>query len=159
MDEISIQDLTDHALKTLQLNAAKKNSQIETLIECQTLYGDAKRVEQVLTNLTDNAIKYCPSGSKIKILWHEAELDGHPRIVLEVSDNGPGIPDKYLDRIFERFYRLDKGRSRDMGGTGLGLSIVKHIMQRHNGTVSVTSTPANGTVFTCKFPVIVNVQF
>jgi two-component system phosphate regulon sensor histidine kinase PhoR len=159
MDEISIQDLTDHALKTLQLNAAKKNSQIETLIECQTLYGDAKRVEQVLTNLADNAIKYCPNGSKIKIHWYEAELEGHPRIVLDVSDNGPGISEKYLDRIFERFYRLDKGRSRDMGGTGLGLSIVKHIMQRHNGTVAVSSSANTGTVFTCKFPVIVNVQF
>lgn len=159
MDEISIQDLTDHALKTLQHHAEKKNSQIETLIECSTLYGDPKRVEQVLTNLADNAIKYGPSGTKIKIHWYEADFDGHPRIVLEVSDNGPGIAEKYLDRIFERFYRLDKGRSREMGGTGLGLSIVKHIMQRHNGTVSVASSVSTGTVFICKFPVIVNVQF
>jgi len=69
-----------------------------------------------------------------------------------VIDNGPGIAEKYLDRLFERFYRLDKGRSRESGGTGLGLSIVKHVMQRHDGSVTVESTLGTGTTFICRFP-------
>jgi two-component system phosphate regulon sensor histidine kinase PhoR len=110
--------------------------------------ADPKRLEQVLTNLIDNAIKYCPPNSEIRVKWNE-EADF---IVLRVSDNGPGIAEKYLDRLFERFYRLDKGRSREMGGTGLGLSIVKHVMQRHNGTVNAESNLGEGTTFVCRFP-------
>ncbi len=149
---LSLREFTEHALLTLEQNAQKKGSKIEMMIETPVLHADPKRVEQVLTNLIENAVKYCPNQSLITVRWYEEkQLDGR-FITLQVSDNGPGIPEKYLDRLFERFYRLDKGRSREMGGTGLGLSIVKHIMQRHNGSVTVESTLGQGTRFYCRFP-------
>ena len=75
---------------------------------------------------------------------------GH--VVLKVSDNGPGVPPEHHARLFERFYRVDKARSRDQGGTGLGLAIVKHIMQRHDGVVWIESAPGQGASFACRFP-------
>jgi len=101
------------------------------------------RLEQVLINLLDNAIKYSPPGGKVVL---SADLvDGKVRI--RVADNGPGIPAAALPRLFERFYRVDAGRSRDEGGTGLGLAIVKHIVQLHGGKVWVDSTPGHGSTF------------
>ena len=149
---LNLSEITDHALKPLERNAEKKHSKLETHIETELLFADPKRVEQVLTNLIENAIKYCPNESRILIRWYEEQSEAGHFICLQVRDNGPGIPEKYLGRLFERFYRLDKGRSRDMGGTGLGLSIVKHIMQRHNGSVTVESTLGQGTTFLCRFP-------
>ncbi len=146
--ELNLKEITDHVIIHLESLAAKKQTKIVSELMTDRLYADPKRVEQVLTNLIDNAIKYCPNGSTIKVLWQI----GPGTVDLRVSDNGPGIAEKYLDRLFERFYRLDKGRSREMGGTGLGLSIVKHIMQRHNGTVNVESSLGQGTTFVCRFP-------
>jgi two-component system phosphate regulon sensor histidine kinase PhoR len=77
---------------------------------------------------------------------------GPQEIQLIVSDNGPGIPEEHHARLFERFYRIDRGRSREMGGTGLGLAIVKHIMQSHRGSIEVKSKPGEGTTFICHFP-------
>ena len=128
--------------------AQKKNTRLTAQVLTDYLTADPKRIEQVLTNLMDNAIKYCPPSSEIRVTWTK---EGN-EVVLRVSDNGPGIAEKYLDRLFERFYRLDKGRSREMGGTGLGLSIVKHIMQRHNGSVTAESSVGQGTTFVCRFP-------
>jgi two-component system phosphate regulon sensor histidine kinase PhoR len=147
--ELDIKEITDHVALHLETLAQKKNTQIITEVHTPNVPADPKRIEQVLTNLIDNAIKYCPPQSEIRVKW---TLEAN-EVVLRVSDNGPGIAEKYLDRLFERFYRLDKGRSREMGGTGLGLSIVKHIMQRHNGTVHAESILGKGTTFVCKFPV------
>jgi two-component system phosphate regulon sensor histidine kinase PhoR len=148
--DLDLQEITHHALQGLQLSAENKKSILKTEILTSTLHADPKRVEQVITNLADNAIKYCPPGSTITIQWSKDASDN--AVVLKVLDNGPGIPEKYLERLFERFYRVDKGRSRDSGGTGLGLSIVKHIMQRHDGSVTVESTLGWGTTFICRFP-------
>lgn len=112
--------------------------------------ADIRKVEQVLRNLVSNAVKYIPAGKTVQIRW-EAGTQG--AVVLRVIDNGPGIPDEHHDRLFERFYRIDKGRSRDAGGTGLGLAIVKHIMQSHGGTVQVKSVMGQGSEFICTFPV------
>lgn len=152
---LDLVEVSDHVIKHLEPQASKKNTKITMKIDTPTLVADPKRVEQVATNLVDNAIKYCPNQSTIEIIWEQDHSTQDPHVVLKVRDNGPGIPEKYLDRLFERFYRLDKGRSREMGGTGLGLSIVKHIMQRHNGSVTVESKVGKGTTFICRFPIAV----
>lgn len=150
---LDLNEITSHALHSLQLGAENKHSTLKTEILTSTVHADPKRVEQVITNLVDNAVKYCPAGSVITVKWTKDEFASEPAILLQVIDNGPGIAEKYLSRLFERFYRLDKGRSRESGGTGLGLSIVKHIMQRHNGSVTVESVIGEGTTFTCRFPI------
>jgi two-component system phosphate regulon sensor histidine kinase PhoR len=151
---LDINEITSHAIHALQLGADNKSSIILKEVKTPVVFADPKRVEQVITNLVDNAIKYCPNGSTITVQWSKDSNPIDSAILLKVIDNGPGIAEKYLDRLFERFYRLDKGRSRDKGGTGLGLSIVKHVMQRHNGSVTVESTIGVGTTFICRFPIV-----
>jgi two-component system, OmpR family, phosphate regulon sensor histidine kinase PhoR len=112
-------------------------------IDCRSVTGDRYRIEQVLINLVENAIKFTPAGRSVTLTAGDA--DDFVRV--SVADTGIGIPPKDLPRIFERFYRVDPGRSREEGGTGLGLAIVKHIVQLHGGTVSVASTPGKGSVF------------
>ncbi len=104
--------------------------------------------EQAVVNLLDNAVKYSPPGSLVRLTG--AAGDG--QVIIAVADNGPGIEAKHLPRLFERFYRTDKARSRAMGGTGLGLAIVKHVVQLHGGRVDVASTPGKGSVFTIHLP-------
>lgn len=115
-----------------------------------TLEADARRVEQILINLLDNAIKFSPEDGEISLRWEHSKDKSH--ILLKVTDVGPGIALEHQARLFERFYRVDKARSREMGGTGLGLSIVKHIMLVHRGSVSVVSAPGRGATFICSFP-------
>ena len=105
---------------------------------------NAPLLEQALVNLLDNAIKYSEPGSRVDVA---AEARNGGEVVLSVRDHGCGIEKEYLDRIFERFYRVDKARSRKLGGTGLGLAIVKHIAQAHGGRVSVESIPGKGSLF------------
>jgi two-component system phosphate regulon sensor histidine kinase PhoR len=105
--------------------------------------GDIVRLEQVLINLLENAIKYTPAGGWITV----SAADEGATVKLSVADTGIGIPAKDIPRIFERFYRVDAARSRDIGGTGLGLSIVKHIVQAHGGAVRVESVPGRGSTF------------
>lgn len=106
--------------------------------------GDPRGLEHVLSNLVDNAVKYCPPGSTIIV---RAAQEGE-RVRMVVSDTGPGIPAEHLPRLFERFYRVDAGRSRELGGTGLGLSIVKHMAEAMRGAVSVESAVGKGSTFT-----------
>lgn len=110
--------------------------------------GDERALEQVLLNLLDNAVKYMTGGGKVEVIGREENGE----CVLEVRDTGAGIEAKHLPRIFERFYRIDKGRSRDMGGTGLGLSIVKHLVAAMKGQVTVDSKPGAGSTFRVKLP-------
>ena len=105
---------------------------------------DPCRIEQVFVNLLDNALKYTPGGGHVEVSAR-TEPD---KVIVTVRDNGPGIPPQSLTRVFERFYRVDEGRGREEGGNGLGLAIVKHIVQLHGGTVSVESTPGQGSAFT-----------
>jgi len=105
-------------------------------------------LEQAVLNLADNALKYSGSGANIGI--SAEERDGF--LEIRVTDNGPGIPSKHLPRIFERFYRVDKARSREEGGTGLGLAIVRHIALAHGGEAEVDSREGSGSVFTIRVP-------
>jgi two-component system phosphate regulon sensor histidine kinase PhoR len=107
------------------------------------VYGDKSRLQQVFSNLIDNAIKYNPPGTSIR-LYHIIE---NRQVFFYVEDTGIGIAEEHLPRLFERFYRIDKERSRETGGTGLGLAIVKHIIEAHHSSIDVTSAPGKGTTF------------
>jgi two-component system phosphate regulon sensor histidine kinase PhoR len=109
---------------------------------------DMALIEQALVNLIDNAVKYCPEKARISIA--AAALDDE--VVIRVADNGTGIPKKAQARLFERFYRVDHARSRQLGGTGLGLAIVKHIAKLHGGRVSIDSTVGKGSTFLIHLP-------
>jgi len=128
--------------------AKKQNLRVEPLEGLPTLRADSQKLHQVMINLLNNAISYTPEGGSITV-----EAGQVPEgVEVSVSDNGIGIPPDDLPRIFERFYRVDKGRSRELGGTGLGLSIVKHIVEAHNGHVRVESKPGKGSRFTFFLP-------
>jgi two-component system phosphate regulon sensor histidine kinase PhoR len=114
-----------------------------------TARADADRLQQVLGNLIGNAIKYGRESGHVSVSGQL--LDG-TAIELCVQDDGPGIPAESLERVFERFYRIDKARSREQGGTGLGLSIVKHIVASHGGKVWVKSEPGSGAAFYFTLP-------
>jgi two-component system phosphate regulon sensor histidine kinase PhoR len=116
--------------------------------ESAQVLGETEAIDQLLTNLVDNAIKYTGEGGKVTV--HLKSVGQMASI--EVQDSGIGISPEETARIFERFYRVDRARSRDVGGTGLGLAIVKHIAQAHNGTVSVHSQLGKGTTFTVQIP-------
>jgi two-component system phosphate regulon sensor histidine kinase PhoR len=110
---------------------------------------DPDRLRQILENLVENAVKYVPSGGHVAV---GARAGGDGSVIFEVEDDGPGIPALHLPRIFERFYRVDKARSREMGGTGLGLSIVKHLAEGIGAEVTVESEVGRGTRFMVTVP-------
>jgi two-component system phosphate regulon sensor histidine kinase PhoR len=105
-------------------------------------------IESAVRNLVVNAVRYTPAGGRIEIGWRITGTEGH----LWVTDTGIGVTAEHLPRLTERFYRVDRGRSRDTGGTGLGLAIVKHIMQRHGGQLRIASVPGEGSTFTLVMP-------
>ena len=109
--------------------------------------ADRRALEQVLTNLVDNALKYSPEGASVVVRAREEVGKRRTLVRVAVIDNGPGIEPKHLPRLFERFYRVDKGRSRELGGTGLGLSIVKHLCDALGGSIDVESTVGQGSTF------------
>lgn len=148
-EKINLKQITKKIFQTLDDKFRQREQTATCKIDCLELNGDPHRVEQVLTNLLENASKYTPTGGIIHAHWFQTKQ----YIILEVRDNGPGIAHEHLPRLFERFYRVDKGRSRNLGGTGLGLAIVKHIMMAHNGRVNVTSELGIGSVFRCEFPI------
>jgi two-component system phosphate regulon sensor histidine kinase PhoR len=145
---IPTREATERVIDQMRGAIGAKRHDVALEVGVASVPADPKRLEQVLTNLLDNAVKYTPPGGKIRVGWRP---EG-PSVVLEVADSGPGIPSEHQSRVFERFYRVDKARSREIGGTGLGLAIVKHIVQRHGGAVWVESVPGHGTSFFCRFP-------
>lgn len=147
-EKINLQTMTLDVIERLSRLAAEKHIRIHFESQASVLEGDPKKIEQVLQNLISNAIKYIPEGRQIDVSW----IEGAHEVQLKVSDNGPGIPAEHLERLFERFYRIEKSRSRDVGGTGLGLAIVKHIVQNHGGRVEVNSELGKGAEFICYFP-------
>jgi two-component system phosphate regulon sensor histidine kinase PhoR len=133
--------------------AEKRRQELELSVNGRLpgVAGDPDYLERAVSNLVDNAIKYSPEGGRIRL--SAKSDDAH--VVIEVADSGIGIPAEDVPRIFERFYRVDKSRSREMGGTGLGLSIVKHVVQVHGGAVDVESVVGKGSTFRVRLPAIV----
>lgn len=145
---VSTRELTERVIAQVESRRTEKLQTIESNFEAERVDGEPARIEQVLVNLLENAVKYVPQRGKITVSW----VREGGSVLLKVADNGPGIPPEHHSRLFERFYRVDQARSRDLGGTGLGLAIVKHIMQRHGGSVWVKSAIGKGTEFICQFP-------
>jgi two-component system phosphate regulon sensor histidine kinase PhoR len=150
-EKVKVDSVVNDCLERHRARAQAKNLLLEAVPPASPsleAWADEEAVHQILDNLVDNAVKYTPSGGKIWVRWQG--VDGH--IQLEVEDNGIGIPEHDLPRIFERFYRVDKARSRELGGTGLGLSIVKHLVNAMDGSVSAVSRPGQGTRFLVQLP-------
>jgi two-component system phosphate regulon sensor histidine kinase PhoR len=146
---IFVEEAINTALLTVEAEARIRSVNLTRGPICEALItGHAIRLEQALVNLLDNAVKFNREGGEARI--EAAVMDDH--VVITVSDTGRGIPSDDLPRIFERFYRVDKARSREVGGTGLGLSIVRHVVERMEGTIKVESRLGKGTVFTLSFP-------
>ena len=149
LQPVKIRALAEKVLTDLNAKAENKNVELVNELPELTANGDVNRLDQVLANLVDNAIKYGRAQGRV-IVGGKKRDDGALEIF--VRDDGPGIPPEAIDRVFERFYRVDKARSRDQGGTGLGLSIVKHIVQAHGGEVRVESEPGKGATFFLTLP-------
>jgi two-component system phosphate regulon sensor histidine kinase PhoR len=147
--QLETRELTERVLQQLEPKIRAKKLQTTIEYSAEHVCADPRRIEQVLVNLIDNAAKYTPEGGLIQVRWRQSNKES---VLLEVEDNGPGIPPDALPRVFERFYRVDVARSREVGGTGLGLAIVKHIVSRHGGSVAVESTVGMGSLFRCVFP-------
>ncbi len=150
-----VHEMVDSVVGQIRPQAKEKTLTIEIdTKENAQVQCDRKLIEQALLNLLDNAVKYTPEGGKIWIQTRDFKHgeNTQTRIALEVKDTGIGIPLSDMDRIFERFYRVDKGRSRAMGGTGLGLSIVRHIMDAHGERVYVESEQGKGSIFGLTLP-------
>jgi two-component system phosphate regulon sensor histidine kinase PhoR len=147
MEKFDIAGLCKDIYLQLELNASKKNIAMQMTKKYDKpifVVADKFRIRQVLVNLITNSIKYGLDNGKITINISNYEND----VIVEVSDNGVGIEERHLPRLFERFYRIDKGRSREQGGTGLGLAIVKHILEAHHKSITVESRVGVGTKFT-----------
>ena len=154
---IDYKALVKRSIKTAALSCQHK----ELLLKSQTcqvrfqVNGDEQALSQLLDNLLDNAVKYTPEQGEISLDLSLDDLNGEPVVIVKVSDTGIGINAQNQARIFERFYRVDKARTRDLGGTGLGLSIVKNIAEQHGGSVSVKSRLGGGSTFTVILPICV----
>ncbi len=145
---VELYALVEDVCVSLAAKAAAQKVTIKNNVEPEVMvYADERRLEQMLTNLIDNGIKFSREQGTVAISYESGERDK-----ILVQDNGDGIPSQHLERLFERFYRVDRARSRDMGGTGLGLAIVKHLALLHRGEVTVTSELGKGTTFTIHLP-------
>ncbi len=146
--------LVDDILKNLLIDAKKisGDKMHKLTLKADTnvvMKGSEKELRSLFSNIIVNAIKYTPSQGKITIEWYR---DGEGCGVFKVSDTGIGVAKEHIPRITERFYRVDKARSRERGGTGLGLAIVKHVLLRHDGELEIESVLEQGSVFICRFP-------
>ncbi|RLE05479.1 MAG: PAS domain-containing sensor histidine kinase, partial [Candidatus Aminicenantes bacterium] len=147
-EDVDLKDMVEDVFKIFKQKAEEKNLKLSLVSENKPVVrGDPFKLEQMFINLIDNAIKYTEKG-EVLVSLKRADKG----VVVEVKDTGVGIPAEHLDRIFERFYVVDKSHSRKLGGTGLGLSIVKHIVLLHNGKIDVESKLGKGAKFTIVLP-------
>ena len=150
LETVNLKDIIEHALVVFEQQIQSKGFFVHLSIDpdLPTVQGDPFKLEQVFINLIDNAMKYTEKGG-ITIEMKSQDK----KIVITLQDTGAGISPEHLSRIFERFYVVDKSRSKKLGGTGLGLSIVKHIILLHNGTIKAESTLGHGTTFIITLPI------
>lgn len=149
-EPIDMYQLTHEVFEQFENRADKKNVTLRIQSDSKRVYvyADWQRISQVLTNLISNAIKHSFDGGEVIVEFET----GKKNVTINVKDYGEGIPEEHQPRIFERFYRVDKSRSREKGGTGLGLAIVKHILEGHNSKAEVDSKPGKGSTFRFKLP-------
>ncbi|MGP4041615.1 two-component system histidine kinase PnpS [Gracilibacillus sp. D59] len=146
---IEVDEWLQSSLTLLEQQTSKKSLQFTKAIKPNiSFHGDPDRLQQVVLNLMYNAISYTPEHGNVSLRVDENDSE----VIIEVEDTGIGIPEEARQRIFERFYRVDRARSRNTGGTGLGLAIVKHIVEAHKGTIAVSSEMGKGSCFTVKIP-------
>jgi len=147
-ENVSLEEIAKNVFKIFEQKAEGKGLKLNLICEGKSVIeGDAFKLEQMFINLVDNAIKYTEKGEALVALKQSDK-----KVIVKIKDTGIGIPKEHLDRIFERFYVVDKSRSKKLGSTGLGLSIVKHIVLLHNGRIDVKSSPSKGTEFIITFP-------
>ncbi len=145
VESVSVREITEAVLRQID----PQNHKVHIFYDFENIWADSSRLEQVLRNLMENAVRYVPTGKNIEIRWSKFSPKS---CELHVKDDGPGIAYEHQGRLFERFYRVDESRSRAEGGTGIGLSLVKHIVQGHGGHVYVKSQVGRGAEFVCEFP-------
>jgi len=149
-EPIDLAKLLDAVVETVRPLAEARSQHLHTAgCPSARVFGDEARLREVFYNLLDNATKYTPEGGRIDVALSH---DDH-RGIVTIRDSGMGIPPEHLPKVFDRFYRVDKGRSRDEGGTGLGLSIAKTIVTAHGGHIDLASSPTAGTTCTVTLPV------
>jgi two-component system phosphate regulon sensor histidine kinase PhoR len=145
---VALHELVADVCASLAAKAAAHSVSLVNQVDPEVMvFADSSRLEQMLTNLIDNGIKFSREGGTVTVRHQAGKRDK-----ICVEDNGDGIPAQHLERLFERFYRVDRARSREMGGTGLGLAIVKHLALLHGGEVTVNSELGKGTIFTIHLP-------
>jgi len=150
MQSTRLADVVERVLEDLRSRADHRHTQLHNAVPPDlTAHADGDRLQQVFFNLVDNAIKYGRPDGVVEV---GARLRDDGQVEAWVKDNGAGIPADSVERVFERFYRVDKARSREQGGTGLGLAIVKHIVQSHNGEVWLKSNVGEGSTFFFTLP-------
>lgn len=148
VEGVPLHSLVDDVVISLSAAASERKVSVRNLVDTETeVRADPHRLMQMLTNLIDNAIKFNREGGTVTIDYESGASD-----IIRVTDTGEGIPPQHLDRLFERFYRVDRARSRNLGGTGLGLAIVKHLAKAHGGDVTVTSRLGQGSQFRIQLP-------
>lgn len=152
-EEIHLRELAKQVKERLKIPCKNKEVAIHIVGEDVVMEGIPSMIEEVLYNLCDNGIKYNKQGGKVAVTLHSVMEDGISKAVITVEDTGIGIPTEEQERIFERFYRVDKSHSKAIGGTGLGLSIVKHVVLLHHGNIGIKSEAGNGTTITVVLPV------
>ncbi len=147
---ISMIQMIAKVVDRFQDHAAHRNITIQTNLptSCPPVEADAQRIEQVLVNLLDNALRHSPEGG---VIYLAASCEKR-FMTITIRDTGPGIPETALPHIFERFYRVDRARSRDQGGTGLGLAIARNLIENHHGKLTADNHPDGGAVFTIQIP-------
>jgi len=148
-ESVDLAALAGHVVETVRARAREQETRMTIDVSPGVCaLGDPIGIEQVIQNLVDNAIKYGKRGGEVRVHGERTAA----RVVLTVADDGPGIAAEHLPRLFERFYRVDAGRSRERGGTGLGLAIVKHLVESMGGAIQVTSDVGRGTTFRIELP-------
>ena len=149
-EEFDLGELAKQCQNKLAIETKKKNHEVDCFVTADVppVYADKDDIERVILNILTNSIKYTPDGGTIKIYVGFVYTDAYIKII----DSGIGIPEEDLNRIFERFYRVDKSRTREMGGTGLGLSIAKEILDKNGGSIDIKSQVGKGTEVVIKIP-------
>jgi len=147
--EVSLNELIDEVARSMRSIAETRQMLLETrLTDDVSVNGDPGRLRELVSVLLDNAVKYADAGGRVEVALRRE----HRKAIIEVSDNGPGIPRDALPHVFDRFYRVDEARSRESGGTGLGLAIARHIVDAHGGTINIESSAGGGTKVTVQLP-------